>query len=156
MISIWNLKEKTHFINEVISYLWKEWGTENNYIFVERIIKNITQSQTNDLPQVYIATKNNKLVGIITLLRNDLKSRQDLFPWLACLYVCEEYRGLHIGEALQKHVLQESKKMEYEKVYLITKLEGYYEKIGWNLMGYEPLVSGEMTKVYEIDITNIS
>jgi len=34
-----------------------------------------------------------RVAGCCALLTNDLISRQDLWPWLACLYVEPDYRG---------------------------------------------------------------
>ena len=45
------------------------------------------------LPKFYLAIEENKILGSYALLTNDLISRQDLMPWLGCLFVNEENRG---------------------------------------------------------------
>ncbi|OKP98256.1 GNAT family N-acetyltransferase [Paenibacillus sp. P46E] len=59
------------------------------------------------LPRFYIAVQNGSIIGIYALLRNDLISRQDVFPWLACLYVVPEFRGQKMGAKLLQHALHE-------------------------------------------------
>lgn len=83
-----------------------------------------------DLPIFYIALENESIIGTYALLRNDLISRQDIFPWLACLYVSPGHRGRRIGSRLLKHALEEAEKKGHSKLYLCTDLTGYYEKYG--------------------------
>ncbi len=78
-----------------------------------------------------------------------MNSRQDLCPWLACLYVNEKHRGKEIGAMLLQHGLKETAKKGYENLYLSTDLEGYYEKYGWNNSGVVYGVSGDYIKLYE-------
>lgn len=61
---------------------------------------------------------------------NDLCARQDLFPWMATLYVKENFRSMGIGKLLQKKCIEKAKKMNYKNLYLITEHENYYEKTG--------------------------
>ncbi|OGO84270.1 MAG: hypothetical protein A2Y24_07710 [Clostridiales bacterium GWE2_32_10] len=148
-MEIRNLRDVPHYLDDVVNYLWKEWGEENNHIFYYRIVKNILKYEKNDIPQIYVATEGNTLLGTVSLLRSDLKSRQDLFPWFACLYVIEEYREKGIGKILESHAMQSSKNMGYNKIYLITDLIDYYEKMEWQFIGEEPTIQGSMKKVYE-------
>ncbi len=47
-------------------------------------------------------------------------SGQDLMPWLACLFVTEEYRNNGIAGLLLKHGLIEAKKKGFKSLYLYT------------------------------------
>jgi N-acetylglutamate synthase-like GNAT family acetyltransferase len=102
-----------------------------------------------DLPRFYIAVQNNSIVGTYALLRNDLISRQDLYPWLACLYVVPELRGNRVGSILLKHAIKETGGLGLPKLYLSTDLEGYYEKYGWTLLTTGYIFNGDATKIYE-------
>lgn len=64
----------------------------------------------NDIPSFYIAKVDDKIIGTYALIRNDLNSRQDLSPWLACLFVDEKFRGNSIGAKLLNHGLLEAAK----------------------------------------------
>ncbi|TCJ81938.1 UNVERIFIED_ORG: acetyltransferase (GNAT) family protein [Bacillus cereus] len=89
----------------------------------------------NDIPSFYIAKVDDKIIGTYALIRNDLNSRQELSPWLACLFVDEKFRGNSIGEKLLNHGLLEAAKRGYHFLYLTSDLNGYYEKYGWDKIG---------------------
>lgn len=125
MVKIINLKDGLEFFDNVVVSIWKQWGTEKNHNFFKSLIQNIVNNESEDIPQVYIAIEENKFIGTIALLRNDLKSRQDLFPWLACLYVVEQEKGRNIGRLLEKHCENRVKEMGYNRECLqIEKLRG--------------------------------
>ncbi|WP_423055741.1 GNAT family N-acetyltransferase [Bacillus atrophaeus] len=90
------------------------------------------------------------------LLRNDLISRQDLFPWLACLFVVPKLRGNEIGCALLRHALKEAHRKGFENLYLCTDLEGYYEKYGWVYIKNGYIFNGEPAKLYKKAVEPIS
>ena len=73
--------------------------------------------------------------GAVLLQRADLMSRQDLWPWLACIYVRPQYRGLHIGAQLQLELCRYAAEHGFGRVYLYTDLINYYEKTGWIYAG---------------------
>lgn len=102
----------------------------------------------SNLPRFYVAVENNSFIGTYAILRNDLISRQDLFPWLACLYVVPERRGQNIGAKLLQHALQETRKMGKGHLYLCTDLDGYYERYGWNHIANGYIFTGAETKIY--------
>ncbi|MFS0881841.1 GNAT family N-acetyltransferase [Bacillus sp. 7586-K] len=147
-MQIVELKDRNSLFDKAVQVFWKQWGNENNYKFYEdAIVHSCTTS--SDIPRFYVAIENGQIIGTYALLRNDLNSRQDLCPWLACLYVVEEYRGSAIGSKLLQHSLQEAAKKGYDKLYLSTDLEDYYEKYGWRNSGLVYGVSGDPIKLYE-------
>jgi N-acetylglutamate synthase-like GNAT family acetyltransferase len=104
---------------------------------------------TDEIPRFYVAVEDEKIIGTYALIRNDLNSRQDLHPWLACLYVDPAYRGKAIGSKLLEHAISETARKGYPRLYLTTDLEGYYEKYGWSHVSVAYGLSGGSVKVYE-------
>lgn len=98
---------------------------------------------------IYVASIGGEPVGAVALLRADLFSRQDLFPWMADLYVLPEYRSKGIGSELQDYILAKAKELGYGAIYLYTPLVGYYEKKGWEYIGNEMDRDGEMVRIYK-------
>ncbi|MCU9614913.1 GNAT family N-acetyltransferase [Caldibacillus lycopersici] len=131
---------------------WEKWGNEDNYPFYEDAI--VHSCSSSDFPKFYVAIDNEPIIGTYALLRNDLNNRQDLCPWLACLYVDEKYRGKEIGSKLLQHGLMEAAKKGYKKLFLATDLEGYYEKYGWKHSGLVYGASGYSINFYEKE-TNV-
>src|SRR5690606_29389271 len=111
---------------KVIDYFWSKWGGKSNYLFYKDCIERSIDTE-NDLPRFFVALQEDEIIGSYAILRSDLNSRQDLSPWFACLYVEEKCRGKNLGTALQNHAKQYMKALGYEKLYLCTEIEGYYE-----------------------------
>lgn len=59
-----------------------------------------------------------------------------------------------IGKKLQQKCIEETTKMDYKNLYLITEHENYYEKIGWEFLENAPLGDGHYEKIYKYKLTN--
>lgn len=147
-----NLKDKIDYLEEVSTLYWKQWSEEKGDTIEGVIYRTKHCLEKNDIPQTYIALYKNELIGIVSLWRNDLCARQDLYPWLAGLYVKENYRKMGIGTFLQNKAIEVCKQLKYHKLYLITEHENYYEKNGWNFIEKAPLGNGSLVKIYEYNI----
>lgn len=147
MCQIYQLKDMPEHFESAVRLFWSEWGTDRNYKFYEDCMLHSMNAQS-DLPRFYIAIQQDAIIGTYALLRNDLISRQDLFPWLACLYVVPERRGQRIGAELLRHALRETKRKGHDNLYLCTDLEGYYEKLGWSRVASGYGLTGDPTNIY--------
>ncbi|MFJ5770560.1 GNAT family N-acetyltransferase [Psychrobacillus sp. NPDC093180] len=147
-MEIFEIQQRPEFFHEAVKLFWEQWGNESNYKFYEDCMIHSGKAP-NSLPRFYVAIENDAIIGTYALLRNDINSRQDLFPWLACLYVDPAFRGNSIGEQLLEHGLQVTARLGHEKLYLSSDLEGYYEQYGWtnSTKTYGPF--GGSIKVYE-------
>lgn len=153
MIQIFDIREKSELLQDTIDYFWEKWGSDSNVKFYHDCIERSLETQS-DLPRFYIAMEGNKIIGSYALLRSDLNSRQDLFPWFACLYIEPNYRGKNIGTQLQNHAITQVELKGYRKLYLCTDLSSYYEKNNWNHIGKGYSVHGDETRIYEYQIRN--
>lgn len=147
MLNIYELKDKMDLFDDAVHFFWKQWGNEGNFKFYQDCMTHSLRSDS-DLPRFYLAVQDDVIVGSYALLRNDLISRQDLFPWFACLFVIPERRGSKVGSLLLQHALHETHKKGYKHLYLCTDLDGYYEKYGWEYFDKAYIFNGEPTKVY--------
>jgi GNAT superfamily N-acetyltransferase len=147
-MEIIELRNRDELFEKAIQVFWQEWGSEDNYRFYEDCI---IHSTSGKLPKFYVAIEKGQIIGTYALLRNDINSRQDLYPWLACLYVKEEYRGKEIGSKLLQHGLEEAARKGYKTLYLNSDLVGYYEKYGWRNIGVSYGLGGGDIKIYEKD-----
>jgi GNAT superfamily N-acetyltransferase len=64
-----------------------------------------------------------------------LISRQDLFPWLAALYVDEAARGKGLAGKLQQHVIAFAAQAGYDELHLWSACRDFYERYGWQYIG---------------------
>lgn len=147
-VKIVNLKDEDKYLEQVSKWMWKEWS-EKHGAKLEDVIYRSRHSLNNEgIPQMFIAKYKDEIIGVVSLWRNDLISRQDLFPWLSTLFVKEEYRNKGIGRKLQQKCIDEVKKMQYKYLYLITDYENYYEKMGWEFMELAPSLDGRYKRIY--------
>lgn len=153
VLNICELKNPSKRFDSTVQMFWDTWGSESNYKFYYDCMLH-SMGAESDLPRFYIALQDSSIVGTYALLRNDLISRQDIFPWLSCLFVVPEYRGQNIGSRLINHAIHECRKMGFINIYLSSDLEGYYEKFGWIHLTNGYAIDGSETKIFTARTTN--
>ena len=148
-VDIINLLDDKKCIEEVSEWIWNEWSKKNNAKKEDVIYRSEHSLNYDKIPQMYIAKYNNEVIGVVSIWRNDLTARQDLYPWMATLLVKPEYRNKGVGKKLQKKCIEECRRLKYDSLYLITEHENYYEKTGWKFLEKAPLDNGFYTKIYK-------
>ena len=146
MFNFFNLADKPEYIDEVVSWLHKEWGNEKNLNFWSSWVR--SSLSKDNVPQTLIVLDENELVGTYSLWCCDLQSRQDLYPWLGGIVVKETRRGQGIGKEIQRHSLEQLHRLGFREAYLFTDMSGYYEKSGWEYLNDIPDEKGEMVRLY--------
>ncbi len=118
---------------QVIEWLWREFGDSLPRAFFTSIIEH---SQTpGNLPLTFVLVDGETLLGTVGLWRCDLISRQDLFPWLAALYVAQSARGQGLARTLQQHVIETAREMGFTELHLYSACRDFYERFGWQYIG---------------------
>lgn len=146
-MDIFKLQDKPDFFDRAVQLFWEQWGSDANFMFYYDCMLHSMKTES-ELPRFYIGICNERIIGTYAMLRNDLISRQDVYPWFACLYVLPEYRGQRNGAKLLRHALQETRKMGFDNLYLNTDLNGYYEQYGWSRFADGYLINGAKTAIY--------
>ncbi|MNJ68186.1 N-acetylglutamate synthase [compost metagenome] len=136
---------------EAIQYFWSNWGSDSNFKFYKDCVERSCDTES-DIPRFYVALDEDKIIGSYAILRSDLNSRQDLAPWFACLHIEPQYRGQRLGGQLQQHAINQAKQKGYERLYLCTDLDHYYERNGWSYIGLGYSIGDDELKIYEYDI----
>lgn len=145
MIKIEKLNSKNiENVLTVTNMMYEWWGKESyiSYELMKEII--ISYCSNEDFPIVLIAKENENIIGTISLVSNDTQLRQDLYPVMSSLFIKEEYRNKGIGSKLVQEMINLAKE-KFNKVYLLTHLDGYYERFGFQYI--------ETTKAF-IDLKN--
>lgn len=146
-IQIIGIRGNPEYLERGIDYFASKWGIDRK-IYADSITHSVTTG--NPLPRWYLMLKDDEIIGSYGLITNDFISRQDLYPWLCALFIEESERGRQLGSKLLEYGRAEALKLGFEKLYLCTNHEGYYEKYGWRYIakGFHPW--GEESKIYEI------
>ncbi|SFT82023.1 Acetyltransferase (GNAT) family protein [Kosakonia arachidis] len=127
------LYEVPHFATQVIEWLWHEFGYSLPRNFFASIIDH--SQMPGALPLTFVLVDGDELLATVGLWRCDLISRQDLFPWLAALYVKESARGQGLAGQLQQHVMVQAKAMGFNQLHLYSACRDFYERYGWEYIG---------------------
>ena len=118
----------------VTEWLWRAFGADAlPRAFFASIVEH---SQTpGALPITFVAVEGERLLGTVGLWRCDLLSRQDLYPWMAALYVAPEARGQGLAGKLQQHVIGYARAQGYTELFLYSACRDFYERFGWQYIG---------------------
>ena len=118
----------------VTEWLWRAFGADAlPRAFFASIVEH---SQTpGALPITFVAVEGERLLGTVGLWRCDLISRQDLYPWMAALYVAPEARGRGLAGKLQQHVIGYARTQGYSELFLYSACRDFYERFGWQYIG---------------------
>jgi len=122
-----------HHLETVTDWLTNAFGADNSRPFFATILR--ASLSEAEFPLTWVALEGDRVAGTVGLWRCDLISRQDLFPWLAALYVDESYRGRGLSGELQQTVIAECQRRGYPDLYLYSECAEYYERFGWRYIG---------------------
>lgn len=146
-MEIIEISRRKDLLDKAVEYFWRCWGNENNFKFYQNCIQNSLDANV-PLPKFYIVLENNEIIASYALLTNDIISRQDLYPWFACLYVNTDHRNKGIAEKLLEHGLSQTKDKGFTSLYLSTDLENFYEKKGWEFYATGFNIDDSTIKIY--------
>ena len=89
-------------------------------------------AQSSDLPLMFVATHDHGLVGSAALVREDMRTRKDLSPWLASVFVKPEFRHHGTASRLARYIEGEATRRGISKLFLFTEhARDLYLKLGW-------------------------
>lgn len=157
MLKIYNIKDRSEYIEEVATLTQKEWGQKNwseeeLKIKINIKIDKIKSNLDNPFYCKLILVDENEdctiLLGFISIFEHDGDDRLDLSPWYATMFVKKEFRGNGYSRLLNDAILTEARKRGFSKLYLKTDLVNYYEKFGANYIG--DLSDGEKLYCFEL------
>jgi len=135
-------------------WIFDMWGHRNPSETYAAVCERVEQ-RLNDttLPIAMIALCDGDPVGTASLVPHDLKTRLDLFPWLAAVYVDESRRNLGIGSMLVQSIEELAKDLGIDKLYLFTPDKcSFYRRQGWSFFE-ETEYLGERKTIMTKDIT---
>lgn len=140
----------TTYLDEMTAILYHWWGKNEGWS-KNKLSQYLSHSLNSDkLPITFVAMQDKMMVGFCQLSYQDLDTRPDLYPWICNLYVIEKYRHQNVAKSLLAYVEKEAKQLGFQKLYLYTTLDDFYEKLGYQLYSYENtyIPSMAMQKIY--------
>lgn len=100
------------------------------------------------VPEWYIATINDKIIGGLGVIENDFHDRIDLTPNICAVYVEEEYRNLGVASNLLEYVCNDMSSKNINTLYLITDHDSFYERYRWEFLCMVKNNDNSMSRMY--------
>lgn len=148
-MNIMKLADYPEWLDQAANWFANQWG-----IPVEAYLDSIQMSieQQDGVPQWYVILNDKQqIIAGAGIIENDFHDRKDLAPNLCALFVEEAYRKQNIAKQLLDYARTDMKRAGYEKLYLVTDLNVFYEKCGWTFLTTVQDDEGEPIKMYVAD-----
>ena len=120
----------TDLANMLLSYVEKCSWTEAK----EHIAEMIRTWNFTDWETMFAAIHDGKIVGMASVMKTDYYPLPDIYPWVSCIFVSEEYRGRKISGELIAYVNQYLKKHGFSRSYVPSEFFGLYERYGYSYL----------------------
>ncbi len=140
-----------------IFIIYKNWIGPSPYGFneqeeLEKYLKSFTEDK---LPNLYALIINDTLIGMYELNEKDHIEDKKYTPYLANVFIKEEYRGRGYSKELIEHSIKTAKLLKYIKLYLHTRHKNLYEKYGFKYLEEVKTQYGQK-RIYELDLKSTS
>lgn len=153
MVTIASLHDFPQYAPILAYWAFHEWYKHRSLEF-DTVLKAYNgRTQSDSLPQIFVALDDTLPVGMATLKLDDLRSQKDINPWLSTLYVVPECRGNGIGCALIFKISERARELGFEWLHLFlgqrepARLERFYIKRGWEVIDNSTDNDGLNTKI---------
>ncbi|MBR4081292.1 MAG: GNAT family N-acetyltransferase [Clostridia bacterium] len=148
MPEIISVRTHPEWTDRAVAYFQQHWASEDSMMVYDDCIRHAVTAKS-PLPQWYLLTEGEAILGCAGLITNDFISRMDLYPWICALYIEEDCRGHNLGSLLLRRAREDAAAAGFPAVYLCTDHVGYYEKYGFRHVGtgYHPW--GDESRIYE-------
>lgn len=130
------LADHKAFVRELAELHHAEWSHFNPSLTLEARAEAIAKAAGREgIPSIFIAITGDELIGSAALVQQDMKTRLDLSPWLASVYVKEKFRRQGVASALIDRCESEAARSGVTTWYLYTEFASkLYDNLGWSLM----------------------
>ncbi|POA43762.1 N-acetyltransferase [Pseudomonas sp. MPR-ANC1] len=130
------LCDHPELIEELAELNFKEWGEFRTGDTLEARTERMRAAcGKGAIPSVVVAIEDGKLLGGALLIDSDMKTRPDLTPWLAGVYVKAEERGRGIASQLVNRIVEEAAGLGVRELYLYTDAaQSLYARLGWEVV----------------------
>ena len=100
----------------------------------DHIAEKIRAWDFTDWETMFAAVQDGKIVGMASTLKTDYYPLPEIFPWVSCIFVSEEYRGQRISAKLIGGANEYLKACGFMRSYIPSEYTGLYEHYGYRYL----------------------
>ena len=98
----------------------------------EHICNMLDEWVFTDWEGMLAAVKDGRIIGMASMMKTDYYPLPDIYPWISCIFVSEEYRGQHISGRLISYANERLRQLGFDRSYIPTEYTGLYEHYGYS------------------------
>jgi len=118
----------------------------------KKLAKMMRENRFEDFERVFIAVKNDRIIGFCTLTKKDTLPDKYLYsPFIGYVFVDEEYRGRRVSQKMIEYVRHYARISGFGRVYITSGEVGLYEKFGFRKLGVYETVYGTSEQLFVIN-----
>lgn len=110
----------TYFVE---NFYWEEAKEHVSWV--------VSTWQYKDWETPFVAIVDGQIVGMASFMKTDYYPLPEIYPWISCVFVLEDYRGYRISEKLIDFANEYAKGIGFDKTYIPSIHVGLYEKYGY-------------------------
>ena len=100
----------------------------------DHIAEIIRNGEFTDWETMFAAILDGKIVGMASVMKTDYYPLPEIYPWISCIFVSEEYRGRKISGSLIEYANRYLKQNGFSKSYIPCEFSGLYEQFGYSFV----------------------
>ncbi len=113
------------------------------------LAKKMEDNDFLDWERVIVATEQNKIAGYCTFCKKDeLPEEYEYSPFIGFVFVGEKFRGRRISETMIGVASEYAKKLEYDRIYIMSGEKSLYEKYGFVKIGDFKTIYGSVDQLF--------
>src|SRR3954470_15111878 len=112
------LADHPETLETIVQWTHQEWGDVRGGETLEQRRKRFAGSMNRDrIPLSVVALEDGEVLGSASLIAHDMETRMELTPWLASVFVGEQYRRHGVGAELVRRIMAEAGKLKLPLLY---------------------------------------
>lgn len=135
-MQISDLRQYPGYADTVADRGWNAWWTESGVPIEDYRAHLDPMLEGHGVPSAFVAHENDRYIGSVLIIDNDLDERPNYSPWIAALWVEPEFRRQGVAAQLMARSREYLAKLGHDTCYLCATAEKrpYYLKQGFTLL----------------------
>lgn len=136
--------------------LWErviDFASQCSWMAGPSLAKRMLDNRFADWERVFCAVIDDRIVGFSVFCeKGGMPKEYDWTPFIASVFVDENYRGRRISEQMIVRIKKYAKEIGYQTVYLKSAHRGLYEKYGFEKIADFTPVVGPADQLFKIEL----